>query len=411
MPTIKISRRAVSAIGRVDKPTIFFDTDLKGFGLLVRPSGARSWIIEYRPGAGGRAVAKRRLVLGSPQTLTPEQAREAARTMLARVAHGEDPAADRSRERKAETVAELAQAFMSRHVATKRKGSTAAFYQHILDTHVLPALGTKQAIKVTHADLARLHHRLGDKFTVEALKDRRGRKMGTKARGGPFIANRLLAVTAAMYAWGIKAGLENPAVGIEKFEERARERFLTKAEIDRLGTALREAETVGLPWQVDETKATAKHLPGAEKRRIVFSPHVTAAFRLLMFTGCRLREILHLEWRHVDLERGVLFLPDSKTGKKTIVLAAPALGVLATLPRIGRYVIASESAGTKDETPRHDLKRPWAQLCKAADLEGLRIHDLRHTFASFGACSDTHKRVQLNAMHILRLIRSDEPQI
>src|SRR3954469_2436797 len=121
MPTIKIGRRSVDALGGVVKPTTFFDTELKGFGLLVRPSGARSWIVEYRPGAGGRAVAKRRLVIGSPQTLTPENARQAARSVLARVERGDDPAAERSRERKAETVSELARAFMSRHVATKRK--------------------------------------------------------------------------------------------------------------------------------------------------------------------------------------------------------------------------------------------------------------------------------------------------
>jgi site-specific recombinase XerD len=106
---------------------------------------------------------------------------------------------------------------------------------------------------------------------------------------------------------------------------------------------------------------------------------------LLILTGARLGEILHLKWEHVDMERGMLLLPDSKTGKKAIVLNAPALQVLAHLPRIGAYVIAGQNAGTKDDGPRADLKRPWQAIAKTAKLSGVRIHDLRHTHASVGA--------------------------
>jgi integrase len=97
------------------------------------------------------------------------------------------------------------------------------------------------------------------------------------------------------------------------------------------------------------------------------------------------RLVLHLRWEHVDFERGLLLLPDSKTGKKAIVLNAPALDVLVNLPRLGAYVIAGQSAGTEEERPRHDLKRPWQAVAKRAGLEGVRIHDLRHTHASVGA--------------------------
>ncbi len=96
-------------------------------------------------------------------------------------------------------------------------------------------------------------------------------------------------------------------------------------------------------------------------------------------------EILRLRWADADLERGLLFLPDSKTGRKTIVLNTPAAAILAALPRLGVYVIAGDDAGNKDEKPRADLKRPWIALRKQAKLEGVRIHDLRHTYASFGA--------------------------
>jgi integrase len=116
-------------------------------------------------------------------------------------------------------------------------------------------------------------------------------------------------------------------------------------------------------------------------RRTVLSPHAVAAIRLLLFTGCRLREILHLRWTEVDFERGLLSLPDSKTGKKSVILNAPALAVLADLPRIGEFVIAGEAP----DKPRADLRKPWEAVSRAADLKGVRLHDLRHSFASVGA--------------------------
>lgn len=160
--------------------------------------------------------------------------------------------------------------------------------------------------------------------------------------------------------------------------EKIRERFLSIEELERLGAAIREAETVGVPWTIDPSKKT-KHVPKA-RRETVIGEHAAAALRLLIFTGARLREILHLKWEHVDLERGLLLLPDSKTGKKTIVLNAPS-----GLSKVGAYVIAGDSAGTNEEKPRADLKRPWTLVSRHADLKGMRLHDLRHNFAAFGA--------------------------
>ncbi len=108
-----------------------------------------------------------------------------------------------------------------------------------------------------------------------------------------------------------------------------------------------------------------------------------AAIRLLILTGARLREILHAKWEHVDFERGIIHLPDSKTGAKPIYLSAAALTILAALPRLkgNPHLIPGE----RDGAPRVDLKKPWGAVTKAAGLEGLRLHDLRHSFASFGA--------------------------
>lgn len=153
--------------------------------------------------------------------------------------------------------------------------------------------------------------------------------------------------------------------------------------MERLGAAIREAKTNGIPWRIDPRKKT-KHVP-KEKRSANIGEHAAGALRLLIFTGARLGEILHLKWEHVDFDRGLLLLSDSKTGKKVIVLNAPALDVLASLTRAGTYVIAGDSVGTDDEKPRSDLKRPWAMVKRQAKLEGLRLHDLRHNFAAFGA--------------------------
>jgi integrase len=261
-------------------------------------------------------------------------------------------------------VAELSDRFMAEHIEPKRRPKTAAFYRDVLDRIVKPEFGSKKADKLTRAEVAKLHG---------------------KMKSTPFQANRVLAIIASMYGFAVRAGVlpdgTNPARKIDKFAEHRRERFLTGDELERLGAAIREAETKGVPWTVDENKPTAKHLAKRKNRLTKISPFAAAAIRLLLFTGCRLREILHLRWEHVDIERGLLFLPESKTGKKTVVLNAPALAVLNGLERLGPYVVP----GDDPEKPRADLKRPWAVVSKRAGLEGLRIHDLRHTFASFGA--------------------------
>jgi integrase len=199
----------------------------------------------------------------------------------------------------------------------------------------------------------------------------------------------MLRVVGSLYSFAGKRRLvptgTNPTRGIDKYPERRRERFLTTAELTRLGAAIREAETIGLTYEVDASKPNSKHAPKEKNRRNLIGPHAAAAIRLLIFTGARLREILHLKWDYVDLERGLLLLPDSKTGKKAIVLNAPALDILANLPRVGAYVIAGQAAGTDDDKPRADLNRPWRAIVKRARLTGLRIHDLRHTHASVGA--------------------------
>ncbi|UVK56956.1 tyrosine-type recombinase/integrase [Mesorhizobium sp. AR02] len=362
---VRITKRLVDALEADGTDYYVFDTELIGFGIRVRKTGGMSYIVRYRAGTG-RTAPVRRVTIAKVGKVTPDQAREAAKSALASVVMGADPAKEKATERKALTFAELSEKFL-KHIKAKRKPSTATHYRQLLDLHAKPVLGKRKAAAVSVEDVATLHLKLSEK---------------------PAAANRVRAIISSMYSWGIKGKLlpkmENPAASIDRYQEKRRERFLKTEEISRLAAAVQEAETVGIPWEPDPEKKT-KHAKKPENRLVKIDAPVTAAVRLLLLTGARLREILHLKWEHVDFERGLLLLPDSKTGRKTIVLNAPALAVLNNVSRVGIYVVAGESAGTENEKPRADLKRPWAMLIRRAELEGLRIHDLRHSFASFGA--------------------------
>ena len=364
MPVAKLTKRTVDAIIADDCPLIIYDTDLKGFGLRAAKGGTKSWFVEYRPGTRGRGVAKRRMVLGSHGTLTPDEARAAAREILAAAALGNDPAAARSRARKIPTFRDFAERYLAEEAVSKLKPRTVVNYRIYLHKHAAPVVGSIKLDMVTLSDIAKLHQRIGQ----------------TK----PMTANRIIECIGSVYRYAATCGFvkrgHNPAAHVEAFREQRRERFLTSVELARLGDAIREAETTGIPWEVDEKKPTAKHVP--KKNRITtIGPHAATALRLLIFTGARLREILGLKWNYVDFERGLLLLPDSKTGPKTIVLNAPALAVLSELPRVGAYVIV----GDNPDRSRHDLNRPWRLVSKRAGIDGVRLHDLRHTHGSVGA--------------------------
>jgi integrase len=367
MARTRITKRLVDGLKTRESEYFCWDAELIGFGMRVQPSGAKSYVVKYRVGTG-RTAPTRRITIGAVGKLTPDQARTLAKKMLGAVAHGSDPAAERAAEKRATTLRELAELFLAEHIDSKRKASTATLYKDILNRLVLPELGKRKAEKVTTSELARLHLAMANH---------------------PYQANRMLAVVGSLYSFAEKQKIlpfgTNPARAIEKYPERGRERFLSVLELARLGDAIREAETTGIPYDIDETKPKAKHARKLENRRTIIGPHAAAALRLLIFTGARLREILGLKWEWVDLERGLLLLPDSKTGKKAIVLNAPAMKVLADLPRMGTYAIAGQSAGSEEETPRTDLNRPWRAVAKRAGLAGVRLHDLRHTHASFGA--------------------------
>ena len=362
MATRRISKSAVDSLfcsGGKDRD-IVWDDKLKGFGVIVYPTGLKTYVAQYRK--DGRS---HRVVIGKHGRLTPDEARKEAKALLGDVEKGANPAFERRAKREAPTLDKVAEGFLA-YAFAKKKIGTARGYDNALRLHILPQLGTKRLTKITHADIESLH---------ASMSQRRPQ------------ANRTLAVLSAVWSWAARHrhvdAASNPTKGVEKYRESARERYLTKNELLRLSDALTAAETTGLPYSVDESNPKAKHAPKPENRRRKFDRHSVAAIRLLTLTGARLREILDAKWEHVDLERGMIFLPNSKTGRKPIYLSAAAAAILSALPRIdgNPYVIPGEKTGQ----PRADLKRPWDAICEAAGLDGVRLHDLRHSFASVGA--------------------------
>jgi integrase len=370
MPKGRISKQTVDDLNcAAGKDRVFlWDDKLAGFGAAAFTSGKKIYVAQFRK--DGRS---RRITIGDHGRLTAEQARSQAKVLLGQVEQGADPIEERRKARAVRTFREVAEDFMRLHVAAKRKGNTDEAYRRALNLHILPAIGAKRIVDVRRADVARLHSKLSDM---------------------PYQANKVLAVISAVWNWAAKRDEadrnSNPASGIERYREQGREKYLTSDELARLGDALREGETVGLSYAIDETKPKAKHAPKVENRRVKLDPFAVAAIRLLILTGARLREILNARWRDVDLERGLIRLPDSKTGSKPIYLSAATQELLSGLPRIegNPHVIPGAREREPDEKegpPRADLKKPWAALTRAAGLDGLRIHDLRHSFASVGA--------------------------
>lgn len=347
-----------------------FDSELVGFGVRTTAS-ARTFFVQYRAGTG-RTAPKRRVSLGQYGPLTVEQARRMARLVLAEVAQGSDPAANRDAARKAPTIGALGVEYLS-DVDARRKPSTAVEYRRLWKKHVNSALGGKRVADVTPSDVAKLHRTLSDT---------------------PYIANRVLALLGAFFTYSERQGIRtkntNPAHEVSAFNETSRERFLTPAEVARLGAALTTAEVIGLtPAPVFCRKATrldtVKYRPKSAGTPIPANPFAVAAIRFLLLTGWREGEALTLKWADVNLDNGRATLGDTKTGKSQRAIGAPARLLLASLPRTAGcpFIFPGRSA----DSHLVDISRLWYSVRHAANLDDVRLHDLRHSFASVSASS------------------------
>lgn len=365
----KLTKRSVDALEAAEKRRRVYDAELPGFGVWVEPSGAKSFFVQYRT-PGGRSGKVCRYRLGKYGPMTVDQARDLARRALAQVAAGEDPAAARREQAAAPTVAALGADFLD-DVRARRKLATAKEYARAWATNVVPELGTKQVAAVTTADVAALHRKL---------------------RATPYQANRVLALLGSFFSYAEQQGERpkhtNPAHDVEPYPEHGRERFLTPAEVAKLGEVLERAEREGLPPAPTKRRKpekrkrpeTVKHRPKSADAPKPANPFGVALIRFLLLSGWREGEARTLQWAWIDDARGQVVLPDTKTGKSVRPIGAPALELLDELPRIegSPYVFP----GADPARPLADVARLWYAVRHAAGLGDVRIHDLRHSFAS-----------------------------
>ena len=334
-----LTNRAVAAL-RVERDTVFWDRDLPGFGIRVYPGGGKVYIAQARE--PDRTI--RRVTVGRHDVLNADQARQRAALVIARIRAGEDPVPLplAARFNGGPTVADLAERYLEEHVLVRIKPGTQFRVRGMLHSHILPALGRLPLEAVEPSHVSEFHQGLADR---------------------PVTANKCVKVLSHMYrlgaGWGLVPEGFNPCRSVEKYPERSRERFLTDAEFTRLGRVLDEAVDSG---SVPLTAVTA--------------------IRLLMLTGCRKNEILTLRWAEADLDAGELHLGDTKTGPRTVQLPPTAVALLEALPRRKDSPWVFPGNDRDGRYSGGGLDHAWRTVRAAAGLEDVRMHDLRHSFAS-----------------------------
>lgn len=382
MPRAKITKTRVDRLP-ADRETWLWDVEVKGFGVRARKGGSKVYFVSH--GTGKRQQDRRVTIGRHGSPWTPDTARAEAKRLLGLVAGGQNVAGARAALRALPTLAQFSERFLTEYAETYKRPSSVAADRSLLERVIRPRLGALRLDKLTRANVAALHH---------------------ERRGTPTDANRAIALLSKMLAWAETLGLRpqnsNPCRGLRRYPEARRERFLSEAELARLGLALAEADSgrllaVSFESEADaREKGTLAELPPT----VPVDPFAVAAVRLLLLTGARRSEILHATWADVDIAAGTLRVPLPKEGRpKLLRLTAPALEVLAGLPRFehnpfvivaargpGRRKAALSSPGKAPApAPLSDIEAPWRRIRRRAGLEDVRLHDLRHSFASVAA--------------------------
>lgn len=336
----RLTKRTIDGIKPTGTDHFVWDSELRGFGIRVSPKGQKTYLIQYRH--MGRT---QRLKLGKTNLLTAEQARKSAKILLGQAEEGKNPALIESKKRSALTLNEVTKRFITEHVETRLKPRTQINYNTVLRKYILPALGHRKIFDIDLKDISSLHYQLKDK---------------------PCQANRAVLIMSKVFnlceQWGYRTAGSNPCRHIDLFKDNKRNRYLDKDELSHLWVTLEKAYedgTAGL--------------------------YAINAYRLLILTGCRLGEIQTLKWSYI---RGSsVEFPDSKTGYKRIPLNSAALEILNNTPRKpnNEYVICGEKEGSHIV----NLQKSWRRIRERANLQDLRIHDLRHTFASQAVMNGT----------------------
>lgn len=364
----KITKSAIDEIQTADVEQFLWDVEVRGFGVKVTPKGKKVYVLQYC--LGGRAGRTRRFTIGEhgKDGWTPATARKRALELRSDINRGIDPMDARDQRKETPTLKEAFDEYaaeqkriggMRRIGSASRKGwkpLTAKMNDRMARLFIVPKLGKRLVTDVTKSDIAGLHRELGDT---------------------PRQANNVLQLLSGLFNWLERNGhphpSPNPVSSIDRYEEHSVERYLTSEELGRLSKALAEyearAKKLDFPVQLAEA----------------------AAIRLAIFTGMRVGEILPLEWDWVDFEKREIRLPDAKAGARTVPLNAPALSVLADVKREEdtKFVFCGSKPGEHLPT----LQRAWRKIRVKAEIPDVRLHDLRHSHATFGVTSGAHMRL------------------
>ena len=363
MPAEKITKRLVDSLTPKDRPYITFDTDLKGFGVRVMPSGVATYVVEYRPDGGGRKVTKKRMTIGRVGELTPDQARDIARDRLGEVRHGHDPLADRQTKRRELNITDLIDQWAEENPPGRRTGkpmeprthdNTKARLRH----HVVPILGRKRVSAVTIDDVNDFIRRVTKGETARSFPSakKRGR---INVRGGPGAALKVCSDLSLIFNYAIEKRVvtANPVTAARKPKPGKRYDFLSAEEFGKIGEALIALEAEGV------------------------NPIGIAILRVILLTGARPCEIEGLKWSEIDVERRCLRLQKSKIGHSSRPLSSAALDILVTQPRHANSPFVFPA--TRGDGYFTDSKNTWVLARNLAGLPNRVRYHARHAMASF----------------------------
>lgn len=336
----KFTKNYIDSLKPTEKFYEVWDAEIKGFGCMVHPSGRRVYYFLYRH----NGKRKQRLKIGVQGNITCDEARNIAKGWSGDVARGIDPKEQSKRreiyEKEESSLAAFLDVFMEKHKNIHNKPGTAKQDGLRIKNIILPFMSGKKVTEISSEDILNLQDLM---------------------KKTPIQFNRCFEILSKSFnlaeVWGYRPKNSNPCRGIKKYPEKKKERFLTWEELEKLDEIIKQQETLNTT-----------------------SPYSLSAIRMLMYTGCRLSEILTLQWADVFIDEGYLHLKDSKTGERKVPLNDSAKSILANLKveKGNPYVFVGEKPGTCLTT----LKRAWTKIRKLANLSDVRIHDLRHTFAS-----------------------------
>ena len=329
---MKLTNKNVEQLSIEKSGYIVWDSEVKGFGVRVNLNSKKTFILKFRVGQG-RAAKVRKPVIGTFGVMKVEEARKIARKWLLEASEGNDP---KEVDKTNMMLKDFCEVYIQQYAKIKKKQSSVEEDKRLMRLHILPSFGKVCIKDITRAMITK-HHQTMHKT--------------------PHGANRVLSLLSKMMnlaeKWEYRLLNSNPCRHIERYKEEGREVYLSMQQIEKIGRAIKELEKTE-------------------------SLYILAAIKVLLFTGRRTGEILTLKWEYLDFENSKMYLPDTKTGAKTFHLSSTVKQILLNLPSKEGYVFKSVVAGKRLTIVRH----VWKKICILAGIYDVRVHDLRHTYAS-----------------------------